>query len=109
MIKIIVRQKMEEGGVFLLGSHLYLTVKRQIRDNEQIFEEKEELMRIYSDRITTASDRFLIEDVLDISFRSFSNNNGLLYLHTTRGVFSYRTSHQPEILIKIYNDLKNQT
>lgn len=93
----------------MLGSHLYLTVKRKIKDNEQIFEEKEELLRIYTDRITTASDRFLIEDVLDISFRSFSNQNGLLYLHTTRGVYSYRTSQQPEKLMKIYNELKKQT
>jgi transposase-like protein len=92
----------------LLCSHVYLTVKRKIKNNEQVYEEKEELIQLFTDQIKTASDLFLIEDVLDISYRSFSNEKGLLYLHTTRGVFSFITIHQPIKLITIYKELKKQ-
>jgi hypothetical protein len=91
----------------LLCSHIYLTVKRKIRDNVQIVEMKEERIRLFSDRITTASDQFLIEEVLDMSYKSFSNKNGFLYLHTSRGVFAFMTAQQPNELLDYYRFLKH--
>ena len=44
----------------MLCSHNYLKVDRRIKDNEQVYEEYEEKIRVYDDRITTASDIFFL-------------------------------------------------
>lgn len=92
----------------MLCSQIYLTVHRKIENNEQKYEENEELIRIYEDKLTTASDYFQLKDILDISFRNFSATKGFLYLHTTRGVYSYVTDNEPNQLIKIFKELKRQ-
>ncbi|RSD25426.1 hypothetical protein [Mesobacillus subterraneus] len=92
----------------MLCSHQYLRVKRKIEDNEQVYEEYEEEIQVYADRITTASDHFDIKDVLDITFKTMSGDRGFLYLHTTRGVYSYFTNANPEQLMEIYQKIKAQ-
>ena len=52
----------------MLCSHGYLKVNRRIEDNEQIYEENEQFITMYHDRITTASDIFYLHDILDITF-----------------------------------------
>lgn len=91
----------------MLCSHSYLKVDRKIKDNEQIYEENEELIRVYDDRITTASDIFHIQDILDISFKNMSGKKGFLYLHTTRGVYSYFTNAKPDQLLRVYNEMRS--
>jgi hypothetical protein len=92
----------------VLCSHIYLTVKRRIKNNEQIFEENEEIIKVFEDRITTASEDFKLHDILDISFKNMSGKKGFLYLHTTSGVYSYITNIEPVRLIEVYKELKNQ-
>ena len=92
----------------MLCSHRYLKVDRRIEDNEQVYEENEQLMVMYQDRITTASDVFYLQDVLDITFKKLSGMNGFLYLHTTRGVYSFFTNAKPDQLISIYKEIKHQ-
>jgi hypothetical protein len=84
-------------------------VTRKISNNEQLFEENEELIKIYEDKLTTATEHFKLSDILDMSYKNFSGKNGFLYLHTTSGVYSYITSNQPDELIKIYRELKDQS
>jgi hypothetical protein len=92
----------------MLCSHRYLKVDRRIEDNEQVYEENEKYIRMYHDRITTASDIFHLHDILDITFKKMSGMKGFLYLHTTRGVYSYFTNAQPDQLIEIYKEIKHQ-
>lgn len=92
----------------MLCSHSYLKVDRRIEDNEQVYEENEQYIRMYHDRITTASDIFYLGDILDISFKKMSGMKGFLYLHTTRGVYSYFTHAKPDRLLKVYNEIKHQ-
>lgn len=92
----------------MLCSHNYLKVDRRIKDNEQVYQEYEEIIRVYDDRITTASDIFFIRDILDITFKKMSGMKGFLYLHTTRGVYSFFTNARPDRLIKVYKELKHQ-
>jgi hypothetical protein len=112
MCKIIiseVRTSLDgKGGCHLLCSQIYLTVHRKIEDNEQKYEENKELIKIYEDRLTTASEHFHLKDILDISFRNFSDAKGFLYLHTTRGLYSYVTDNEPKQLIGIFKELKRQ-
>jgi hypothetical protein len=92
----------------MLCSHRYLKVNRRIEDNKQIFEEKEQLITMFHDRITTASDTFYLSDILDITFRQMSGRKGFLYLHTNRGVFSFFTNVKPDVLIEVYREIKNR-
>lgn len=92
----------------LLCSQIYLTVHRKIEGNEQKYEENKEVIRIYEDRLTTASEHFQLRDILDISFRNISDAKGFLYLHTTRGLYSYVTDNEPQQLMRIFKELKKQ-
>lgn len=93
----------------MLCSHGYLKVNRRIVDNEQIYEENEQFITMYHDRITTASDIFYIHDILDITFKNMSGMKGFLYLHTTRGVYSFYTNAKPDRLIRAYKEIKHQS
>lgn len=92
----------------MLCSHRYLKVDRRIEDNEQVYEENEQFIEMYDDRITTASDVFYLRDVLDITFKKMSGRTGFLYLHTTRGVYSFFTNAKPDQLIMKYKEIKHQ-
>ncbi|CAM4016953.1 hypothetical protein [Mesobacillus thioparans] len=92
----------------MLCSHGYLKVNRRIEDNEQIYEEDEQFITMYHDRITTASDVFHLRDVLDITFKNMSGMKGFLYLHTTSGVYSFFTHANPDRLIKVYKEIKQR-
>lgn len=92
----------------MLCSHSYWKVDRKIEDNEQVYEENEQFIRMYHDRITTASDIFHLRDILDITFKNMSGRTGFLYLHTTRGVYSFCTDAKPDKLIEIYKKIKHQ-
>ena len=63
---------------------------------------------MYDDRITTASDIFYLQDILDITFKNMSGMKGFLYLHTTRGVYSFLTNAKPDRLIEVYKEIKHQ-
>lgn len=92
----------------MLCSHSYLRVDRRIVENEQVYEENEQFIRMYHDRVTTDSDIFYLQDILDITFKSMSGMKGFLYLHTTRGVYSYFTLMKPDHLLKVYKEIKQQ-
>jgi hypothetical protein len=97
-----------KGDRMMLCSHIYIKVHRTIRNNAQIFSEKEQFIKIYEDRVTTATEDFDIKDILDISFKEMSGTRSFLYLHTTRGLFAYVTNIPPTRLIKIFRELKNR-
>jgi hypothetical protein len=93
----------------VLCSHAYLIVTRKISNNEQIFEEDVKFIKIFEDKLTTATEHFKLCDILDMSYKNFSGENGFLYLHTTSGVYTYMTSNQPDMLMKIYRELRDQS
>jgi hypothetical protein len=91
----------------VLWSHIYIKVNRTIKNNSQIFSENEEFIKIYKDRVTTATEDFDLKDILDISFKYMSGTKGILYLHTTRGLYAFVTNIPPTRLIQIFRELKN--
>lgn len=90
----------------LIASQSYITVTRSIKWNKQHFITKEQFLHLYKDKIVTTTDQFLIEEVLDISYRSSSTEFGFLYLHTVKGLFPFRINTQPYYFINLYKDLK---
>ncbi len=54
---------------------------------------------LYPTRIVSAYREFLIEEIFDISFRDLGEGHGVLYLHTTQGVFPYTVETAAELFI----------
>ncbi len=90
----------------MLISHPYIKILRKIADNVQHLNEKEVHLTLSLDGVKSETDYFLLSDVLDMSFRALSADSGFLYLHTTRGVFSYHTKSNPQEFIDTYKNLK---
>lgn len=62
---------------------------------------------LYETEITTASRSFSLHHIHDVSYRSFSGSNGLFYLHTNEGVFTFEISHDPSLFIQSYKQLRS--
>ncbi|MCH1626822.1 hypothetical protein [Fredinandcohnia quinoae] len=85
----------------LVATHPYIQVIRKIEWNEQKYIETHHLIRLFDDRIITSNDEFLLEQVLDMSYRT-----NFLYLHTNRGLFSYNVKKNPNYFIRLFKNLK---
>lgn len=69
-------------------------------------------LSLFNDRIETESDRFPLDSVFDISYRFPSDSPdslGFLYLHTSRGVSTYKIKTSPEQLIQEFKKLVPET
>ncbi|UTR07862.1 hypothetical protein MM326_07560 [Alkalihalobacillus sp. LMS6] len=69
-------------------------------------------LALYSDRIETSTDHFPLDSVFDISFRFPSDTPhslGFLYLHTSKGVTTYKIKTSPETFIKEFKKLVPET
>ncbi|TXC93113.1 hypothetical protein FS935_02670 [Metabacillus litoralis] len=85
----------------------YVIVNRKIEDNTQLHKEEEHKITLSCERVVTSFDSFLLEEVLDISFRFFSSEEmGLLYLHTTKGMYSYTVKTSPQHFIEQFKQMK---
>lgn len=61
---------------------------------------------LYKNRVVTASHQFILENVLDMSYKLFSNNDSLLYLHTNQGVFTYKLNCDPDEFVNNFKKIK---
>lgn len=89
-------------------SHPYIIILRHVYDNKQHISEKEEYLHLYEDRVTTSQNVFFLNEIHDMSFKLFSSANGILYLHTNQGVFSYQVCSIPNKFIEAFNSLKSK-
>ncbi|WP_068674110.1 hypothetical protein [Oceanobacillus sp. Castelsardo] len=83
----------------VIAKQPYVKVERQIKSVELIRIEHRRTIYLYDNRIVTEHREFPIKDVLDISYR-FIGDGGLLYLHTSRGVYSYNVKSSPEDFVQ---------
>ncbi|AOM82422.1 hypothetical protein [Salisediminibacterium beveridgei] len=88
-----------------LASHPYYKVLREVRKLEQENVEYEREIELYEDRVETKYRSFPIETVMDMSYREMPGDEGILYLHTTRGVYSYMVKEAPAQFLKAYREL----
>ncbi|WP_173917055.1 hypothetical protein [Halobacillus sp. Marseille-Q1614] len=68
---------------------------RKIESNQQKYIEKESVIELHDDVVITPTERFDLHEVHDASYRSLTGSFGFFYLHTIRGVFSYRVKVSP--------------
>lgn len=86
----------------------YISVERKVGWYDQTEQQQQHVLSLFPTRITTSTKIFPIQQVLDISYRAFSNGNGLMYLHTTQGVFSFNIASNPTLFIRSYKKLLDE-
>ena|SRR5690625_2380638 len=88
----------------LLAVQPYIKVIREVTSIEQTDIEEERNMYLYDDKLVTKHREFPLEDVFDISYREFGQKgNGLLYVHTIKGVFSYTVKTSTDDFINAFH------
>lgn len=90
-----------------IHSQPYVKVIRKIDNNQQLYIQSLAYIYLYEDRIETETQTFLLKNIFDMSFKSFSSNTGFLYFHTNQGVFSYNVESNPSQLIQIFKNMKD--
>lgn len=86
----------------LLASQSYVKIEREVTSIKQVDTEDKRTLYLYPDRIVSKHRVFPIEEVSDISYRQFGQQNGLLYLHTNRGLFSYTVKSPPDDFLNTF-------
>jgi hypothetical protein len=61
---------------------------------------------ITQNEIITATSTFNIHQVFDVSYKPFSSEAGILYLHTHQGVFPFHIHSNPSIFIETFRSFK---
>lgn len=56
--------------------------------------------------VITARAEFTLKQVLDVSYKPFSSESGILYLHTNQGVFPFFIHSNPQAFIETYRSFK---
>ena len=58
-------------------------------------------------KVATARKEFTLEQVLDVSYKPFSTEAGILYLHTHQGVFPFNIHTNPQTFIDAFKSFKS--
>lgn len=90
--------------MYLIAQQPYFKVERQVSRIEQIDTEHKRTIYLYNEKVVTEHREFRIQDVLDMSYRQVASKGGLLYLHTSQGVFSYTVKSSPEKFIQLFKE-----
>lgn len=88
--------------MYLIAKHPYIKVQREVNSTEQIDTEHERFLYLYEDKVVTQHRTFPIEEVFDISHRAIAGEGGLLYLHTSGGLYSYTVKISPSEFIEAF-------
>ena len=91
----------------LLSSLTYIDTERSIEAGKMKIVQTEYHLHLYEDTLTAAHTHFKLANVWDMSYRSFSNEANLLYLHTHRGVIAYKVHADPGHFVTAFKKLKN--
>ncbi len=82
----------------------YYKIEREIDSTGQNYLTDEREMMLYTDRLVTHRREFPLTDVFDMSYRRLGAGEGLFYLHTSKGVFSYTIRQDPARFIRAFQD-----
>ena len=102
------RMQMDNLHDKIVSTISYTVIERVIESFQQKYNRSSHQILLYSDRLVTANYTFQLKSVLDVSYRAFSGENGLFYLHTNQGVFTFEIQSDPSDFIKSYKNLRLQ-
>lgn len=89
----------------VLSTISYKVVERYIERFEQKLKTMTHTITIDDEMIKTANVSFQIKEVIDVSYKPFSGNKGLLYLHTNQGVITFQIEVSPTEFIETFKRL----
>ena len=92
----------------LIHSLSYISVQRVVDRLQQTHLKTYHTICLFQDRITTSSRTFLLKHVFDLSYRPFSGQTGLFYLHTHEGVFTFEIVEEPEHFISLFKQIQSK-
>lgn len=92
----------------LIASHPYYKVEREVSSLEQKNVEYKRMMYLYEDKLVTHRREFPAEIIFDMSHREMSGEDSLLYIHSSRGVFSYPVKENPSEFINAFKKLEKR-
>jgi hypothetical protein len=102
------KQYREDFIMELIAVHPYYKIKREINSLEQKKVEQERHIYLYKTKVVTQYREFTIKDVFDMSYRMIGHEGGFLYLHTSKGVYSYKVKTDPKEFITAFHNLSSQ-
>ncbi|ARD48955.1 hypothetical protein SporoP37_12755 [Sporosarcina sp. P37] len=91
----------------LILSLRYVSIQRVVDRLEQSYQKSYHSISLFHNRITTSSRTFLLEHVFDLSYRPFSGQTGLFYLHTREGVFAFEVVEEPAHFISLFKQIQS--
>jgi len=92
-----------------VASQPYYQVEREVSEGEQKRSRSDRQIDLYHDRITTHRREFSLTHVFDMSYRRIGGGIGMLYLHTSIGVFSYTVNTDPRPFIDRFKSMPGGT
>lgn len=90
----------------LLAIQPYYKTLREVTSTEQIDIEYERHVYLYEDKVVTEHREFPIDHVIELSYKK-TGKIGLLYIHTTSGLYSYTVKTSTKKLIEAFEKLKD--
>lgn len=96
---------MSQAGV--LSSIVYIDTERFIEAGEMRIVQTEYRLQLFENEVVASASVFKLPNIWDVSYKSFSQDANLLYLHTHRGVITYRVYEDPNHFVKTFKKLKN--
>ncbi|MGI2328607.1 hypothetical protein [Planococcus sp. YIM B11945] len=91
----------------VLSTLTYIDTERSIEAGEMKIVQTEHNLHLYEDALTASTTEFNLANVWDMSYRSFSDEANLLYLHTHSGVVAYKVYADPGHFVTVFKKLKN--
>lgn len=91
----------------LLSTITCVNTERSIEAGEMKIIKTEYDLHLYEDELVASTTKFNLMNVWDISYKTFSDKGNLLYLHTHRGVITYKVDADPKLFVSAFKKLKN--
>lgn len=91
----------------LLSTITYVNTERSIEAGELKIITSEFDLHLYEDVLVSPTATLNLNNVWDISYKSFSYDANLLYLHTHRGVVTYKVPNDPGTFVTVFKKIKN--
>ncbi|WP_088006707.1 hypothetical protein [Indiicoccus explosivorum] len=91
-----------------VASVTYTEIRREVGREEVEITRQERLLLLFEDKVSSPEIQFPLNDVWDVSAKRFSDESGLLYLHTNSGTFTYKIPGSPRQFIQAFRRLKGR-
>lgn len=78
----------------------YSKVIREMKSLTQTKTTETRYLCLYENKITSKYREFPIHEMLDLSFKKMQDGEGILFLHTNHGVYSYHVLSSPSAFIE---------